>query len=1424
MTHKPTLNPQKPLKGLKEASVLQYLFFDWPTNLIWNYGTKKDGIVPEILPELSHKDDSGELSEKLAASWDIEVKKGRNSLWYALFRVFGKDFIIMNILSILDIVFTTLMAAALSSYIKFLRYPDKSIREGLAPTFLLSAAVLVSSFFQSHSFFPSTRLGYQVRAGLISLLFKKAIKTSSSVSISTGEAINLISNDVQPFENGAYFLHFIWVGPIQLCIAIVFLWLNIGVSAFVAIGIYALMLPTQSYISSFFGKIRAVTVNLRDSRIKLLTDVLNGIQIVKLNTWEKPLSDKIKNLRDKEYRSLSRANRLKSLNQSLFNSSSYLVQLLTFSTLWLLVVKGYGTNPGNRGAFQPENIFPCVSIFSSIRLIMTLFVPKGFEAYGEMKISVARMESFLLLPDKSQLLTDSDSSKNLEKHNSEDSENAITLKDAWFNWKDESASTFGISPKDSKKKKTLKAKQRSTKNGTQTNENPASGPSSLKEPSDQFSLKNITMSVKHGELCSIVGRVGSGKSSLCNAILGELFLASGTMAINTNSPNSTAKNIGDSDSNHSFKVAYSSQEPWIFGGSIKENILFGCSYERGWFETVVKACSLDRDLNMFEEREDTLIGEKGTTLSGGQRARVSLARAVYTRAKFYILDDPLSAVDPKVGRHIFDNVILGLLKDKTRILVTHQLQFLSKSDKIVIIDQGEIVESGHPSTISKLNEYRIGKDEHTNDSEGENNDENEDDNIDDSHEYSEKKDPFELQNGTSDNINVNANKTDISFNKEIYYPAEDESQNTIEAKSRNHKSKVLGFLHRRNKKSGKKDLEDVNKFKLGDDETSQLSSTSFSTYLQFFRFGASFPLIALSLCLACGMVSLGIYSDYFLSRWSTFSPDKKEDSFNFIKYLLLSISTIIFTFCTNFLLYYLILASSNQLMLKMLSSVILAPISFFQSQPIGRILNRFSKDQSNIDETLATTTVDTLLTGAQTLGILILICFANIYLLILVPIVLSLFVWLRQLYMKSSRQIKRIESTSRSPVYSLLSETLDGLTTVRAFASGSKFVKNFVNAQNVNGRAFFSFISCARWLAFRLDLLNSLLVIVSAFSMLAIRKKLSPGLAALSISYLLNLVGMVQWCVRQSIEVEITFISVERNIAYSKLKPEESQEHIANTIEPPKEWPESGSVVINGLNLKYPSSNKPVLSDIFMNIIPGQKIGIVGRTGAGKSSFVSSIFRLVEPYPNGCISIDGVNISALRLKKLRSSLSMIPQQPFLFEGTLRFNLDPWNEYSDEDLWKALEAASLKEKVESLPEKLESIVVENGKNFSVGERQLFSLCRAILHKKKLVVMDEATANVDLETDQKIQQSIHTHFKDSTVITIAHRLHTVIGAGYHKIAVFEHGKLVEFGHPHELLVDKNSILSKMVSDTGPRMEANLRSLAENEWLHLHSHMQI
>jgi ATP-binding cassette subfamily C (CFTR/MRP) protein 4 len=455
-----------------------------------------------------------------------------------------------------------------------------------------------------------------------------------------------------------------------------------------------------------------------------------------------------------------------------------------------------------------------------------------------------------------------------------------------------------------------------------------------------------------------------------------------------------------------------------------------------------------------------------------------------------------------------------------------------------------------------------------------------------------------------------------------------------------------------------------------------------------------------------------------------------------------------------------------------------------------------------------------------TLGILAVSAIVIPYLLIVYPFIAYMFIRLRDYYMKTTRQIKRIEAITRSPVYSAIPSTLEGLSTIRAFSAKGRFLKDFFHNQDENTRMFFAFVSSGRWLGLRLDLLTALLITAIIFIAVPLRDNLglTPALIGLLITYLIQMTGTLQWAVRQFSEVENLMVSVERIFEYSKL-PSERPAKTGCVI--PNTWPESGKIIVKNMSLKYPNADptqegNTVLKNISFIVNSGEKIGIVGRTGAGKSTLLQALFRIVEPCPEKSISIDGIYTSDLGLDDLRSRISIIPQEPFCFKGTLRFNLDPFGKCSDQELWDALGAVELKHIVESIPEKLDAPVAENGSNWSVGERQLICLGRAILKNSKLIVMDEATSSVDLRTDQMILKSTKTLFANSTVLTIAHRLLTVIE--YDKILVMEKGEVVEFGNPADLLSknasEEGSWFAKMVREMGPEAEANLKSIARNK----------
>ncbi|RKO88876.1 P-loop containing nucleoside triphosphate hydrolase protein, partial [Blyttiomyces helicus] len=1179
----------------------------------------------------------------------------------------------------------------------------------------LTLCVAMHAILHHVEFFLAMRVGMQLRATLIATIYRKCLDLSISHTSSTGLIVNLVSNDVQRFEDAAPFAHYLWLGPVEVMLATYFIYRQIGYAAFAAVFILVCLIPFQSLLSRRFAALRRLTVKFRDDRIKNISDMLAGMQVVKLYAWEEPFADKITEIRDTELKYIKQASVLRALNEALYFASSALVSLFAFITYYLI-----------GGVFTAANVFTVVTYLASIRLTMTSFFPKAFQFVTESKVSLQRIQEFLSLPDIGDSRDPAAEEKILESTG--DSSVMIHLANAAFAWGSVPEASATILDKD---------------DGAESD-----GPREI--------LTDLNFQLRSGELVGICGPVGSGKSSLANAVLGEMDRVRGQLAV------------------RSRKIAYAAQTPWIVAGTVKDNICFGSPFREKWFWEVVHACAMTRDIDRFSDRENTVIVERGVTLSGGQRARLALARAVYYNADIYVLDDPLSAVDTNVGRHLFNECIKGVLRSKAVLLITHQLQYIRDCDKVLLLEKGTITGAGPfdkvmhtpgSSFASALRDYAAR--------------------------------PADMDQSVDDPDDIEP-RSPVSGSSAGPNPASAPLPPSNGAAATAGVPAPTGHLAERSQ------------------ETAASGTVSAAMYLRYFSAGAGIP-IALVMCtsLVLGQ-GVAVVTDWWLSHWSQKSPENQQDPANAWIFAALVVSVLSIS-CGRAILFFLVAWASGKVLFKeMLHAVFRSPMVFFQDNPHGRLMNRFSKDQNLLDEMLPQTFFDFTQCAFQILGTFVIAVIIVPYVLVIMPVIGVVFYFLRKYYLTTSRQIKRIESITRSPVYSNVPATLEGLSTVRAFSAENRFRAHFASLQNENTRIYFAFLSAARWLGLRLDILAAFFLGIVAFMSILLRHDLGigPGLLGLLLSYILQLMGLLQWAVRQSAEVENLMVSVERVDEYTRLTPEAPPE---TAIRPPPNWPSHGDVAIASMSLTYPNQPSPVLHDISIHFTPGLKVGIVGRTGAGKSSFLQALFRLVEPGPPGSIVIDGIKTSDIGLKDLRSAISIIPQEPFCFKGTLRFNIDPFAKFSDETIWRALEAVELKRVVELIPEKLEAEVAENGSNWSVGERQLICLARAILRNSKLIVMDEATSAVDMHTDALIQSAIRDKegglFSDATVMTIAHRLNTVID--YDRILVLDYGHIVEYGTPHDLL-EKDSAtpdawFARMVAEMGEEPANHLKRLA-------------
>ncbi|KAI9004612.1 hypothetical protein BC832DRAFT_531702 [Gaertneriomyces semiglobifer] len=1300
-------------------------------------------LVPEEFPLVERDDEADMLSSRLLEEWDKEVAKyGRHAkLWRVSLKVFGFRFALAGLAYFTEGLVQIAQGFLLGEFLKWFQDPDGTDRAGYL--YAMGLAFLTFSYATLHhvEFFLSMRLGMQMRVGFIAAVYRKCLRLSVGSTGSTGLIVNLVSNDVQRFEDAAPFAHFAWIAPVELILVTYFLYVQISWAAFAAIGSLLAVIPMQMLIARQFAKLRTKLVAFRDERIKSLSDMLAGIMVVKLYAWEIPFVHRINALRDRETAYIKSASILRALNEALYFASSGLTSMFGFLTFYLI-----------GGVLTPARTFTCLTYLANVRLAVTNFFPKALQFGSESWVSMKRIEEFLLLPEIEQIRRLGGDLKHKEDPIDAESDTMVVMKHGTFSW---GGTETGLGDKYQIKNKTANTAKPAAGAGAQdptttTTPGAEDQPVTVVAGHDEVPisiskrvLHDITLSIRRGQVLGVCGPVGSGKSSLLLSILGELVPSSPETSLTLHP--------------HLHTIAYTSQMPWILPGTIKDNILFGRAYDRKRFEWVVSVCAMTRDASRWTKGLDTLVGERGVTLSGGQKARVALARAVYSDSPLVLLDDPLSAVDTKVGRQLFSECIRGALKDRAVVLVTHQLQFVRECDQVLVL------EGGRCSGVGKYEDVMNGETEF----------------CKVLREYWRR--PGGLEGGVEDE--AESDQEDVVEEDADKVADEDEST-----------------------------ANDASTSKEMTKETMTTGSISLRTYYDYLTAGTpkALTLTVLPVMLIMGQ-ALSDVANWWLAYWSQKPEDEKRRDYYPHVFVGLVMATVVVSLSRAELFFWVSWKSGVSLFRQMCGKVFLSPMWFFWREPHGRILNRFSKDINLVDEMLPMTFFDFIQCAFMVLGTVIISVCIIPYILVLVPFIIAGFLFFRHRYIQTSRQIKRIEAITRSPVYSFVPATLEGLSIVRAFGSEQRFTKIFVDLQNDNTRMFFAFLSCARWLGFRLDYGSAVFMTILSFGCVGLRGSLGlkAGIVGLLLSYAIQLTGTLQWCVRQSAEVENLMVSVERVMEYTELEEEESHDDIGRyqhreTSQPlsPK-WPETGHISLQGMSLTYPFTDTRVLKDLQLTIPPGTKVGIVGRTGAGKSSFLQALFRLVPYHPPNSLLIDSIPTDTVPLRDLRGRMSIIPQEPFCFKGTVRFNIDPSESYTDTDIYRALEVVDLKSRLGTSG--LETDVAENGSNFSVGERQLMCLARAILRSSTIIVMDEATSSVDLKTDSMIQTAIRGEngmFKDATVLTIAHRLNTVID--YDMIVVMEDGRIVEWGSAWELLrkpLDSDDVLNTDTLTTTP-----------------------
>ncbi|KAG7491793.1 hypothetical protein MATL_G00007720 [Megalops atlanticus] len=1225
----------------------------------------------------------------------------------SLLKAFGPYFLIGSAFKLLQDLITFVNPQLLSMLISFIKQKDVPNRWGFALAFLMFACALLQTLILHQHFQYCFVTGMRLRSAIIGAIYRKSLVITNAAkrSSTVGEIVNLMSVDAQRFMDLTTFLNMLWSAPLQIILALYFLWQNLGPSVLAGVAVMILLIPLNAVIAMKTRTYQVEQMQYKDARIKLMNEILNGIKVLKLYAWENSFKEKVLQIRQNELNILRKTAYLGAVSTVAWTSAPFMVALTTFAV--------YVTVDENN-VLDAEKAFVSLSLFNILRFPLNM-LPQVISSVVQASVSLKRIQDFL---SHDELDPDSVDRKNTA------SDYAVTVVNGKFTW-------------------------------------------AKKEPA---AIHNINLMVPKGSLLAVVGHVGCGKSSLVSALLGEMEKLEGEISIRGS-------------------VAYVPQQAWIQNATLRDNILFGNAYDEQKYRCVLEACALTPDLEVLPGGDQTEIGEKGINLSGGQRQRVSLARALYSEADVYLLDDPLSAVDAHVAKHIFDKVIgpEGALRAKTRILVTHGISFLPQVDNIVVMVEGRVSEMGSYQDLLKQNGAFA---EFLRNYAMEDITEEEEATVAMIEEEGDFPDDA-LSNHTDmvDNEPV-VNETRRQFIRQI-------SVISTDAENPKKMSVRMRRCSERKHVEPQPEKKQPPVDKLIQAETAETGRVKLKVFWEYAR--AVGPLLSLFICFLYGCQNAAaIGANIWLSEWTNDALVNRTEH-NIHRrvgvYAALGISqgVLLLGICLLCRAYSM-LKAARSIHHNMLHAILRAPQAFFQATPSGRVLNRFSKDVDTIDSHIPENIDIWMRTFWYTVNVL-LICSAltPIFLIVIVPLMMFYW-WVQRFYVATSRQLKRLESVSRSPIYSHFSETITGTSVIRAYRRQNAFVLISDMKVDENQKSYYPGIVSNRWLGVRIEFIGNCIVLFAALFAVISKDSLSPGLVGLSVSYALQVTMSLNWMVRMTSDLESNIVAVERVKEYSETQTEAPWE--IEDKKPSPEWPAQGKVEFHDYSVRYREGLDLVLKNLTLTVKGGEKIGIVGRTGAGKSSMTLCLFRLLEA-AGGEITIDGVKIAEIGLHDLRSKLTIIPQEPVLFSGTLRMNLDPFETYNDQEVWKALELSHLNKFVSNQPSKLNLECSEGGENLSVGQRQLVCLARALLRKTRILILDEATAAIDLETDDLIQSTIRTQFEDCTVFTIAHRLNTIMD--YTRVLVLDKGQIAEFDTPANLIA-KKGIFYGMAKDAG------------------------
>ncbi|XP_061536277.1 ATP-binding cassette sub-family C member 10 isoform X4 [Phycodurus eques] len=1233
---------------------------------------------------------------------DLPELEGDVSLLRVLHATFGGRYYALGVLKMVVNMLRFCGPLLLSLLVGFMEDEGAPVSRGAWCCAALFASTLLCAVLQNVFTFQVSKVALSARAALVSAIYGKALRVGGAglSHLTLGEVVNLMSTDTDRVVNFFNSFHELWSLPFQLALALYLLYLQVGLAFLGGLGVAFLLVPFNKFLASRILSNNQDMLRYKDGRVKLMTEILFGIRVIKFYNWEAHFARKVSECRRGELSHLKAVKYLDAMCVYTWAALPVLISILTFLTYVLL---------GHR--------LTAAKVFTTLALVGMLIVPLNafpwvLNGILEAKVSLERIQRFFKLTNR-----------NLQSYYAlvwpEDEHTAVLLSQGTFSWQ-------GLQ-------------------GDAEGEHGA--------PSGHMQLlHNLNLNIRKGSLTVVVGKVGCGKSSLLAAITGELSRHSGVVYV--------------ADLERGLGLA--TQEPWIQHGSVRDNILFGKSYDASFYRAVVEACALADDLAILPNGDRTEVGENGVTLSGGQKARLALARAVYMDKDVYLLDDPLAAVDAQVARHLMCKCILELLAGKTRILCTHRIELVDAADVVVVMENGNIVKTGSPAEILPYLEDAPNK--HNNKRNWKEKGEDEEEEIPSSE--------LRLGNDGSEDSGLEKKQAGgLSWKVYHMYWA---AVGGVLATS------ILMSLFAMQASKNVSDWWLSHWISALKSNSSAVSNRSCSDFL--------------------GSPRLLLFSaGSFMSALSPPPEPSSEVRFYLAVYAAMAGANTVFTALRAFLFAYGAICAATAIHDSLLDRVIKATVYFFDTTPLGRILNRFASDVYSVDDSLPFVLNILLANVFALLGTLVVMSLALPWLLLALPPLALLYLSTQRFYRHTSRELKRLCSVTLSPVYSHFTETLGGLTTIRASRSCTRFEEESMRRLEVNQRCLFLSNVATQWLDIRLQLIG--VAVVTALAAVAVVQHsfnvVDPGLVGLSLSYALSITSLLSGLIFTFTQTEMQLVSVERAHEYCSQLPAEPQQQ--NHQLPPS-WPQHGSVEFRHVVLAYREGLPNALDGVNLVVRAGEKVGIVGRTGSGKSSLFAALFRMVE-VSCGEILLDGLDVCSVGLAQLRSRLAIIPQDPFLFSGTIRENLDPCGRHQDQQLLEVLDQCHLSSVVNAMGG-LDAEFQDRGRTFSLGQRQLLCLSRALLTQAKvpqILCVDEATSSVDHKTDKLLQKTIADRFRDKTVLTIAHRINTIMDC--ERVLVMHAGKVVDFDTPAALRQKDDSVFQGLLGREGATPEPKL-----------------